>query len=144
MSTAKQGNTVSVHYRGTLANGEMFDSSYDRGEPIQFKIGEGMMIQGFNDGVLGMSVGETRTINIEPEKAYGQKNEQLIRRFPKVNFPENYEFKEGDFVQAQGQDGQTAFAKIVGILQDEVDLDFNHPLAGEDLTFEVELVDITN
>ena len=141
MNVVKEGSTVSVHYKGTLDDGEQFDSSYDRGEPIQFVVGSGNMITGFDNGVIGMSQGEKKTLILSPEEAYGQANPALVQKFSKSNFPEGYEFKVGDFVQAQGENGQTAYAKIIGHDDNDAEVDFNHPLAGQTLTFELELID---
>ncbi len=144
MKVVKEGSTVSVHYKGTLQDGEQFDSSYDRGEPIQFTVGSGNMIPGFDSGVVGLSIGEKKTLVIEPENAYGLSRPDLVKTFSKSNFPEDFEFNDGDFVQAQSADGNVAFAKIISHEGENVEVDFNHPLAGETLTFEVELMDTTD
>ena len=140
MAAVAVGSTVTVHYIGTMDNGEQFDSSYDRGEPIQFTVGSGNMIPGFDSGVIGMTVDEKKTIVVETEKAYGQPNPELVKTFSRSNFPEDYEFTIGAFVQAQSSNGQTAFAKITKIEDQDIDVDFNHPLAGKELTFELELI----
>lgn len=141
MNVVKEGSTVSVHYRGTLKDGEQFDSSYDRGTPIEFTVGSGNMISGFDTGVIGMTKGDKKTLVLSPEEAYGNPNPALVKKFSKTNFPEGYEFNVGDFVQAHGEDGQMAYAKIIGHDDSDAEVDFNHPLAGEVLTFEIELVE---
>ena len=99
MSTANNGDNVSVHYTGTLNDGTKFDSSHDRGEPISFTVGAGQMIAGFDSAVNGMVVGETKSITLEPDQAYGAKNPEAIQVAPKTEFPEGFEFIEGGVVQ---------------------------------------------
>ncbi len=138
----EDGNTVKVHYKGTLETGEQFDSSYDRGEPVTFTVGSGMMIAGFNDGVLGMKVGETKSVSIPPESGYGAHNPEAVQEVTKDNFPADFEFEEGRVVQGTVQNGQPFIATILEEQNETVKLDFNHPMAGKDLNFEIELVSI--
>ena len=140
MSTAKNGDNVSVHYVGTLNDGTKFDSSRDRGEPISFTVGAGQMISGFNDAVVDMNVGETKTITLEPDQAYGDLNPDAIQEFPKDQFPENFEFISGGVVQGQYPDGSGFTATITEVKDSTATLDFNHPMAGKTLNFEIELV----
>ena len=142
MSTAQNGSTVSIHYTGNLSDGTEFDSSRDR-EPLTFQVGGGQVIPGFNDNVIGMEVGETKTFTIPHTEAYGPSNEDAIQDIPKTQFPEDFEVKIGQMIAGQGANGQAFTAKILSEGTDSIKLDFNHPLAGEDLTFEVELVSIT-
>ncbi len=142
MSTVTNGNTVSVHYRGTLENGIEFDSSHSRGQTLTFEVGAGQMIPGFDTGVVGMSVGETRSITINPEDAYGEKNPEAVQEVSKSAFPEDFEYVVDGTVEGQGPQGPV-IAKIVSEQKETVTLDFNHPLAGEVLNFEIELVDIS-
>jgi len=138
----EDGNTVKVHYKGTLDGGEQFDSSYDRGEPVTFKVGSGMMITGFNNGVIGMKVGETKTVKIAPTDAYGDHNPAAIQEVTKENFPDDFQFETGRIVQGTVQNGQPFIATILEEQDSTVKLDFNHPMAGKDLNFEIELLSI--
>ena len=142
MTKVESGNTVSVHYCGTLNDGTEFDSSYTRGEPITFEVGSGQMISGFDSALVGMVVGEEKNVNIAATQAYGIRNEDHVQDVPVTSFPQDYEFVEGTMVQGQQPDGQTFLAKIVGRDTHTVKLDFNHPLAGQDLNFKIELVNI--
>ena len=138
----EDGNTVKVHYKGTLDTGEQFDSSYDRGEPVTFTVGSGMMIAGFNDGVLGMKVGETKSVSIPPENGYGTHNPEAVQEVTKDNFPSDFQFETGRVVQGTVQNGQPFIATILEEQNETVKLDFNHPMAGKKLNFEIELVSI--
>ena len=142
MSKVEAGNNVSVHYVGTFTDGEKFDSSRDRGETLSFEVGSGQMIAGFDAAVVGMSVGETKTVTIEPKDAYGERNENAIQEVPRENFPEGFGLKEGATVSGRDQDDRPMIAKIISFNDESVNLDFNHPLAGKQLNFEVELVSI--
>lgn len=143
MATVQEGNTVSVHYKGTLNDGTEFDSSYSRGEPISFEVGSGQMIKGFDSAVNGMTTGEKKSFTLSPEEAYGERNKDLIQAVPKNNFPPDFEPVEGAMVQGQNPNGEFFMAKIVTQDIATVTLDFNHPLAGENLNFEVELVEVS-
>ena len=138
---AERGHRVAVHYKGTLIDGTEFDNSHTRGESIKFELGAGTMIQGFEAAVLGMSTGETTTVTLSPEEAYGPINPQAFQPAPKAAFGDDFEFVVGDVVQGNGPQG-TFLAKIHEIYDDEVMLNLNHPLAGEQLTFEIELTEI--
>jgi FKBP-type peptidyl-prolyl cis-trans isomerase 2 len=138
----ENGNKVSVHYRGTLSNGTEFDSSYTRGEPIEFEVGSGQMISGFESAIPGMEIGEKKNITIDSDNAYGSRDEEAIQSIPKGAFPPDFEFVEGATVQGQSPGGKPFLAKICEAGTETVTLDFNHPLAGEDLTFEIELLNI--
>jgi len=146
MSEVKSGNTVSVHYRGTLLeNGEEFDSSYNRGESLTFQVGAGQMIPGFDQGVIGMKVGETKTIKVTPEVGYGFRNEEAIQEVPKSQFPNGFNYTVGATVQGHNaDDGQQITATIVSAQDETVTLDFNHPLASKTLNFEVELLNVAD
>lgn len=142
MSTAKNGDNVSVHYTGTLNDGTKFDSSHDRGEPISFTVGAGQMISGFDNAVNGMNVGETKTVTLPPDQAYGDTNPEAIQVFPKDQFPENFEFIAGGVVQGQYPNGSGFTATITEVKDETATLDFNHPMAGKTLNFEIELVSV--
>ena len=141
MNTVKNGNTVSVHYTGTLNDGTQFDSSRER-EPLSFLVGDGQVIPGFESAVLGMQEGETKTVTILAENAYGPKNDQAVQVVERNRFPNGFEGNVGESVTGQTGEGQAFRATIVSVEENTVTLDFNHPLAGQDLTFEVELVSI--
>ena len=143
MSVVKNGSTVSLHYRGTLTDGEEFDSSYKRGETLTFQVGAGHMIKGFDEGVVGMSVGEKKSITIYPEEGYGVRNENAIQEVPKGQFPNGFDFSIGAPVQGTNPNGENITATIIAEQDQSVTLDFNHPLASKTLNFEVELLDIT-
>ena len=141
MSTVENGNTVAVHYTGTLNNGTEFDSSRGR-DPLNFQVGNGQVIAGFDTAVVGMAEGETKTFTIPAEEAYGLKNEDAIQEVTKDRFPDVYTAQVGETVTGQNEVGQAFQATIIAEQTDTVTLDFNHPLAGQDLTFEVELVSV--
>lgn len=137
-----QGDTVKIHYVGTLESGEQFDNSYERGEPLEFKAGVGHMISGFDNGVMGMSSGDKKTIFVNASDAYGEKSEHAIQSISKQNFPSDFEAKVGAIVEGKDQSGMPMRAMISGSDENNVILDFNHPLAGQDLVFEVEVVEV--
>mgnify|MGYP001348085626 CR=1 FL=1 len=142
MSKVESGNNISVHYVGTFTDGEKFDSSRDRGEALTFEVGAGQMIPGFDAAVVGMTIGETKTVTINPGDAYGERNEDAIQEVSRTNFPEGFELVEGATVSGRDQDNRPMIAKIISFNEENVNLDFNHPLAGKKLNFEVELVSI--
>lgn len=141
-NTAENGSTVEVHYRGTLTDGTVFDSSYDRDQPIDFQIGAGTMIPGFNDAVIGMTVGEKKTVNLGPNEAYGAVNPNAVSEVSKVNFPSDFEFVSGQVVQGSNEQGHPVIGTINEVKSDVVVIDFNHPMAGKVLNFEIELVSV--
>jgi peptidylprolyl isomerase len=141
MQQVKKGDKVKVHYHGRLTNGETFDSSEGR-QPLEFEVGSGSVIKGFDDGVTGMEVGDKKTINIPVDEAYGQKNPEMLIEMPKDRFPAELELEVGLPLMMSNGEGQN-FQVIIHEIQDEsVVLDANHPLAGQDLIFDLELVDI--
>ena len=142
MSTAKNGDNVSVHYTGTLNDGTKFDSSHDRGDPIIFTVGAGQMIAGFDSAVNGMAVGEKKSVTLTPDQAYGETNPNAIQVAPKEQFPDDFEFIKGGVVQGQYPNGQMFTATITEVAESNVTVDFNHPMAGKTLNFEIELVGI--
>jgi len=141
MGQVKAGDTVKVHYHGRLTDGTTFDSSEGR-EPLEFKVGSGQVIKGFDDGVTGMEVGEKKTINIPVEQAYGAKNEEMVVNFPRANFPEDLNPEVGMQLNMTNGSGQVIPVVIVEVGEEEVILDANHPLAGQELIFDLELVSI--
>ena len=142
MKQAQKGDRVKVHYKGTLDDGTVFDSSRERGQPLEFTLGQGRLIKGFEAAVTGMAVGETETVTIPPEEAYGLSNNDLVRKIARAQFPSQIEAKVGAYVSTKHPDGGMLEAVITKVTEDAVTLDANHPLAGKTLTFEIELVDI--
>ena len=140
MSIIMKGQTVGVHYVGTFDDGTEFDNSRTRGNPLFFKVGERQVINGFETAVMGMSVGETKSFTITPEQAYGNNDPNLLRELPRTNFPPDFVFKEGMMVEMNSQQGKPFPAQITSFTEDTVTLDFNHPLSGKTLNFEIELV----
>ena len=138
----ENGNTVSVHYRGTLNDGTEFDSSHGRGEPLSFQVGTGQMISGFDAALPGMAVGETKNIMLTPDQAYGDSNPEAITDVPKTSFPNDFNFQVDAMVQGQNDMGQPVVGTINEVKDEAVTIDFNHPMAGKDLNFEIELVSI--
>ncbi len=134
-AVAADGDSVTVHYRGTLDNGEEFDSSRQRG-PISFVVGAGQMISGFDEAVRGLAVGETITVRLEPGQAYGERSDELILDIPSAQAPEG--LVPGDAIQFSS--GATAV--VLEVTDESVRVDANHPLAGQTLTFEIELMSI--
>lgn len=141
MSTAKKGDNVKVHYKGTLTSGEQFDSSEGR-EPLAFTVGAGQMIKGFDDAIPGMAVGDKKTINIAPENAYGAKDHEAIIEFPKENIPPDMKLEPGMKLQLQNEAGHPIPVVVTEVKDDIVILDANHELAGKELVFDIELVEI--
>lgn len=138
---AKQGDTVAVHYTGKLEDGEVFDSSRGR-DPLEFEVGGGQVIPGFDRAVQGLNVGENREVRLDPAEAYGEPREDLVVDVPLSQFPDDSTPEVGQQVQVQVAPGESRVARIAGIGDQQVKLDLNHPLAGKALTFEVELVEI--
>ena len=141
MSQAKSGDTVKVHYTGTLRDGTLFDSSRER-DPLEFTLGEGSTIPGFEGALIGMGPGESKTVMISPEQAYGERNEDAVQEFPRSMIPAGLELEIGMRLNAQAPDGQPMILTVVAFNDEAVTLDANHPLASEELTFEVELLEI--
>lgn len=141
MQQVKSGDKVKVHYHGRLTSGETFDSSTGR-EPLEFEVGSGMVIKGFDDGVTGMKVGDKKTINIPAEFAYGPKNPEMMIDYPKAQFPADMQIEVGMPLVMSSESGQQFQVKIAEIKDDVIILDGNHPLAGEELIFDLELVEI--
>ena len=141
MATVKTGDKVKVHYHGKLTSGETFDSSSGR-EPLEFEVGSGSVIKGFEEGVTGMAIGEKKTINIPFDEAYGPVNPEMIIEMPKDRFPKDMEIEEGMPLMMSDQEGNQFQVTVTEIRDKVILLDANHPLAGKDLVFDLELVDI--
>ena len=141
MSQAKAGDTVKIHYTGTLDDGTQFDSSEGR-EPLEFELGSGQVIPGFEKAVEGMAVGDEKDVSISPEDAYGPRHDQMIQEVPKSALPDNLTPEVGMGLQAQGQDGQVINLTVTEVGEESITVDGNHPLAGKSLNFKLELVEI--
>lgn len=141
MSQAKSGDTVKIHYTGTLDDGTEFDSSAGR-EPLEFAIGSGQVILGFDSAVDGMTVGDNKTVTIPAGEAYGERHDQLVQEVPKTALPEDMKPELGMQLQSQGPDGQVMYLLVTAVEVESITVDGNHPLAGLALTFAIELVEI--
>ncbi|WP_372804796.1 FKBP-type peptidyl-prolyl cis-trans isomerase [Loktanella salsilacus] len=141
MTTAKQGDTVRIHYTGTLNDGTVFDSSTGR-DPLEFEVGSGMIIPGLDVAIPGMTVGDTKTVNIAADQAYGPVNDQARQAVPRADIPADIPLEVGVQLQMQTPDGQVVPVTVADVNETEVTLDANHPLAGKTLEFEVTVVDI--
>lgn len=141
MTAAKSGDTVRIHYTGTLSDGSVFDSSEGR-DPLEFTLGSGQVIAGFDTGVTGMTVGEKKTIEIPCDDAYGPVHDEARQDVPRAQIPAEIPLEVGIQLQMQSPTGQVIPVTVVAITEEAVTLDANHPLAGKDLTFALELVSI--
>ena len=141
MTQAKAGDTVRIHYTGTLDDGTQFDSSAGR-DPLEFAVGSGQVIPGFDRAVEGMGVGENKTVKIAPEEGYGERHEQLVQDVPKSALPEDIDPQIGMRLQASGPDGRVMQLVVTEVAEESITVDGNHPLAGKTLNFEIELVEI--
>jgi len=142
MQQVKKGDKIKVHYHGRLTDGSTFDSSLER-EPLEFEVGSGMVIPGFDKGVTGMAVGEKKTITIPVDEAYGPAQKEMFMEFPRDQFPADMKPEIGMQLNMSDGNGQQFPVMIADIKDEVVILDANHPLAGEDLIFDLELVEIT-
>lgn len=141
MAQAKTGDKVKVHYVGSLEDGTVFDSSRE-GEPMEFTVGERMLIPGFEDAVIGMGIGNSKTVSIHQEDAYGSYIEELVTVVERSQIPSSLEPKVGMMLQANSDDGMVVPFTVKEVTEDSVILDGNHPLAGKGLTFKIELLEI--
>tara|TARA_R110000851_G_scaffold45143_1_gene110728 strand:+ start:2412 stop:2849 length:438 start_codon:yes stop_codon:yes gene_type:complete len=140
--TIEAGNTVTLHYTGTLEDGTTFDTSRVRDEPITVTVGAGQLIQGFNDALLEMNEGETKTFTLTSEEAYGERNPEQTAELARSVFPEDFEFTAGMTVPLTGPGGGHVLATLTDIGEEVIVADLNHPMAGKDLTFEVEVLTV--
>jgi peptidylprolyl isomerase len=141
LATIKEGDTVKVHYTGTIADGTVFDSSRER-EPLEFTIGQGQLIPGFEKAVVGMNVGDTNKVTIPSGEAYGDKKDDMVIDVDRGQIPPDIKPEVGQQLQIQQKDGGAIPVVITEVTDETVQLDANHPLAGQDLTFEIEVVDV--
>ncbi len=141
MSTVKEKDTVRVHYTGKLEDGQVFDSSLER-EPLEITLGQGMLIPGFEKGLVDMKVNEKKTVNVPKEEAYGDVQKELFQEVSKENLPEEIKPEVGMGLMAKNPDGSERQLRVAEVKEDSIVVDANHPLAGKDLTFELEVVEI--
>lgn len=141
MAKAKKGDTVKVHYTGTLKNGEKFDSSEGR-DPLEFKLGDQQVIPGFETAVEGLEVGEAKTVSIPASDAYGERSDDLVMTAALKDLNLDFNPKKGDQLTLQRSDGQQIPVRVVDVSEVDITIDANHPLAGEELTFKIELTEI--
>lgn len=141
MSIVKENNTVKVNYTGKLADGQVFDTSEGR-EPLEFTLGQGQLIPGFEKGVIDMKLNEKKTITIAKEEAYGEVNEALIQEVKKTELPQDMEPKVGMGLVSKAPDGREMNLMVVEVKEESIVIDGNHPLAGKDLIFDLEVLEI--
>lgn len=141
MSKAQKNDKVKVHYTGRLTSGEQFDTSEGR-EPLEFTVGAGQMIQGFDAAVLGMQIEEKKTVTLAPEEAYGPVFDQLISKVEKKALPQDMKVEVGQFLVATAPDGNQTRVLVKEVGENDITIDANHPLAGKELIFDIELVAI--
>lgn len=141
MSTAKQGDSVQIHYTGKLDDGTVFDSSEGR-DPLNITLGEGEVIPGFEQAAVGMEVGETKEARLDVDEAYGERRDDLLLEVPREQLPDGLDVEVGTPLQLQQPDGNAVPVTVTALDEQQVTLDANHPLAGQPLTFEMTLVDI--
>tara|TARA_B100000287_G_scaffold417934_1_gene454267 strand:- start:890 stop:1372 length:483 start_codon:yes stop_codon:yes gene_type:complete len=142
MSKAEKGRMVSVHYKGTFDDGTEFDNSYNRDEPIKFVVGSQQMIAGFDAAVTGMTIGEKKSVRITSDQAYGEVNPGAFTEVPRESFPSDFPLEEGVTVQGTDPEGRPLIGTINKVEDTNVLLNLNHPMAGKDLNFEIELVNV--
>jgi len=142
MTKLEKGNKVKVHYVGTLKDGTEFDNSRTRDQLLEFTIDDGKVLKGFNDTVKNLEVGKSAEINLESKDAYGEYVEEAVIKVKKDDFPKEFKFEVNGFIQGQDQMGRPVQGQIVKIEEESINVDLNHPLAGEDLNFNIELVEI--
>jgi FKBP-type peptidyl-prolyl cis-trans isomerase 2 len=138
----KKGDTVSIHYVGTLNDGEQFDSSYDRGKPVDVEVGSGMLISGFDNALVGMQIGKKKKVAIPKDEAYGDPKDEAFVSVPREGFPEDFPFEKGTFVPLTNESGQQMVGRLHETLEEEIVVDLNHPMAGKDLNFDIEVLSI--
>lgn len=141
MVKAKTGDTVKIHFTGKMQDDTVVETSKDRG-PLEFKIGEGNVISGLEQGIIGMQVGDKKTLTISPQEAFGLPRQELMVDLNKDDIPEGIKLAVGIHLDIQASDGQKFKVKVVDVKEDTVTLDANHPLAGVTLIFDVELIEI--
>jgi len=137
----KKGDTIKVEYEGRFEDGEVFDSSEKHGEPLEFEVGSGMMIKGFDEAVVGMEKGEEKEVKVKSADAYGERMDEMVKDFPKDKMPKG-DIKPGVMLTMVHPSGAQLLAKVVEVKDDTVKIDLNHPLAGKDLVFKIKVVGV--
>ena len=138
----KNGQRVCIHYTGRFANGNVFDSSVDRESPLYFVAGSGALLPNFEQAVCNMKVGEKKSFGLTSEEAYGPRQDDAVQSVPREHFSPEMDLKVGERISGKSPNGQPIQAKIMSVQDDSVTLDFNHPLAGVDITFDVEVLNV--
>lgn len=138
----KENSNVTVHYIGTLENGDEFDNSYKKGTPLSFTIGEGKVLKGFESPLVGKEVGDRVEVSLTAKDAYGEVNENAISEIPKDTIPSSVEIIKDGFIKGKTQSGHDVIAKVLEIKENSYILDLNHPLAGKDLKFDIEILEV--
>ena len=141
MAQAENGDIVKVHYTGKLENGMIFDTSAKRG-PLRFTIGDGQLIPGFEQAVVGMKLGESKSVKVPADKAYGPHCEEMVLVVDQNQLPKHLKLEVGQQLQIPQKDGNKTLVTVTNVSESSVTLDANHPLAGKDLTFDIQLVEI--
>lgn len=140
----KKGDKIKVEYTGTLDDSTVFDSSKKHGQPLEFEVGSGMVIKGFDEAVVGMKKGEEKEIKLSAAEAYGERKDELVKKLPKDKFPEKMDLKPGMILVMGTPDGRKIPTTIKEVGDKEVTIDLNHPLAGKNLTFKMKVVGISS
>jgi peptidylprolyl isomerase len=143
-NTVERGSKVTLHYKGTFEDGTQFDSSHDRGEPMSVEVGTGNLIKGFNDALVGMTEGESKTFTLEPGEAYGDVDPDAKTELSRDIFPDGFDLSEGQTIPLQGPNDQTLLSRVIGYDDSTVTVDLNHPMAGKNLTFDVDVITVDN
>ncbi|MFC1769239.1 peptidylprolyl isomerase [Nanoarchaeota archaeon] len=138
----KKGDKVKIDYEGSLEDGQVFDSSQKHGAPLEIEVGAGKVIKGFDDALIGMEKDQEKTITLKPEEAYGERNEEMLKKIPRDKLPTDQEPKEGMMIMLKSADGREIPVPIKAVDEKEITIDFNHPLAGKTLTFKLKVVEI--
>ena len=141
MAQAKNADTVKIHYTGKLEDGTVFDSNTNR-EPLKFEIGQSQVIRGFEEAVIGMNPGDSKTATIPADKAYGPRSEEMVLEVDRDQVPQDMELEVGQRLQVPQPAGQPILVTVTQLSEKSVTLDGNHPLAGKDLTFDIQLIEI--
>lgn len=139
--SVSEGDTVQVHYKGTLKDGTVFDES-DEENPLEFTVGSGQIIPGFEEAVKGMDVEEEKTVSIEAAEAYGEHDQEKIQKYSRDSLPDDFEPQKGQVLALKDQEGREIPVSVVDFDDETITVDLNHPLAGRELTFEIKVVDV--
>ena len=143
-TTVTKGDTVELHYVGTLDTGEQFDSTYDRGAPVKVEVGNGLLIKGFDKALVGMEIGKKSTVKIGKEEAYGDPRPEAFVQVNKQGFPEDFDYTLGNFVPLTNDTGAQMVGRIHEVDDETVTVDLNHPMAGKTLNFDIEVLSIVS